>query len=138
MSVLRRISGQVILVISGRGRMMYQSLAPESEGTISPKRSKPQGGHRSPHDAVTSLTNWLATNIQGWKRRQPRPGEGGGAGRNHPHAAAGAATLSQGERVELRLRRPTEHRLGTQAKTQSTAIRQPGTAGSASASCPRR
>src|SRR5262249_50602386 len=41
---------------SGQSRMMYQSLQPKSEGTISPKRSKPQVGSRTPHDAVTSLT----------------------------------------------------------------------------------
>jgi len=41
-SLPRRISGKVILVISGPGRMMYQSLAPEPEGAIFPKRSVPQ------------------------------------------------------------------------------------------------
>ena len=41
-SLPRRISGKVILVISGPGRMMYQSLEPEPEGAIFPKRSMPQ------------------------------------------------------------------------------------------------
>jgi hypothetical protein len=64
-SLLRRISGQVILVISGRGRMMYQCLQPEPEGVILPKRSAPQEVNSSPHDAGASMANWLETNIQG-------------------------------------------------------------------------
>ena len=42
-SLLRRISGKVILVISGPGRMMYQSLEPKPEGAIFPKRSSLRG-----------------------------------------------------------------------------------------------
>jgi len=55
----------VILVISGPGRMMYQSLAPEPEGAIFPKRSVPQEDYSTPHDAGASMPNWLETNIQG-------------------------------------------------------------------------
>jgi hypothetical protein len=33
-SLPRRISGKVILVISGQSRMMYQSLKPKPEGAI--------------------------------------------------------------------------------------------------------
>src|SRR5262249_13013125 len=64
-SLPRRISGQVILVMSGRGRMMYQCLQPEPEGAILPKRSAPQEVNSSPHDAGASMANWLETNIQG-------------------------------------------------------------------------
>jgi hypothetical protein len=64
-SLPRRISGRVILVISGQSRMMYQSLKPEPEGAISSKRSVPQGACSSPHDAGASMANWLETNIQG-------------------------------------------------------------------------
>src|SRR3974377_2025890 len=64
-SLPRRISGKVILVISGPGRMMYQSLKPEPEGAILSKRSVPQGTYSTPHDAGASMTNWLETNIQG-------------------------------------------------------------------------
>ena len=64
-SLPRRISGKVILVISGRSRKMYQSLEPEPEGAIFPKRSGPQEDNSSPHDAGTSMANWLETNIQG-------------------------------------------------------------------------
>jgi len=67
-SLPRRISGKVILVISGRSRKMYQSLEPEPEGAIFPKRSGPQEDNSSPHDAGTSMANWLETNIQGGKR----------------------------------------------------------------------
>ena len=60
-SLPRRISGKVILVISGPGRMMYQSLAPEPEGAIFPKRSVPQG--------ITALLTTLAPVCQtGWKQ----------------------------------------------------------------------
>src|SRR5262249_25205956 len=64
-SLPRRISGPVILVMSGRGRMMYQCLQPEPEGAILPKRSAPQEVTSSPHDAGASMANWLVTNIQG-------------------------------------------------------------------------
>src|SRR5262245_43501157 len=64
-SLPRRISGQVILVMSGRGRMMYPCLQPEPEGAILPKRSAPQEVNSSPHDAGASMANWLETNIQG-------------------------------------------------------------------------
>src|SRR5262249_25834113 len=64
-SLPRRISGQVILVMSGRSRMMYQCLQPEPEGAILPKRSAPQEVTSSPHDADASMSNWLETNIQG-------------------------------------------------------------------------
>src|SRR5262245_49326626 len=37
------ILGEVILVMSGPGRKMYQSLEPKPEGAIYPKRSRPQG-----------------------------------------------------------------------------------------------
>jgi hypothetical protein len=65
-SLLRRISGKAILVISGRSRKMYQSLKPEPEGAICRKRSMPQDDYSSPHDAGTSMSYWLETNIQGW------------------------------------------------------------------------
>jgi hypothetical protein len=55
-SLLREIFGQAILVISGRGRRMYQNLAPKPEGTIFSKRSTPQGTDRTPHDATTIMT----------------------------------------------------------------------------------
>jgi len=64
-SLLRTILGKVILVMSGPGRKMYQSLKPKPEGTIFPKRSVPQEDNSSPHDAGTSIANWLETNIQG-------------------------------------------------------------------------
>ena len=70
MSLLRRILGKVILVISGRGRMMYQCLEPKPEGTILSKRSKPQGTDSSPHDARASIANWLKSNIQGNEARR--------------------------------------------------------------------
>jgi hypothetical protein len=54
-SLLREIFGPAILVISGRGRRMYQSLAPKPEGTIFSKRSTPQGTDRTPHDATTMM-----------------------------------------------------------------------------------
>jgi hypothetical protein len=41
-SILRKALGAVILVISGQSRMMYRNLEPKSEGSISPKRSRPQ------------------------------------------------------------------------------------------------
>ena len=78
MSLLRRISGKVILVISGQGRMMYQSLEPKPEGAISSKRSKPQGRDSSPHDAGASMANWLETNIQGTKYRRSGSDRGTG------------------------------------------------------------
>ena len=59
MSLLREIFGEVILVISGQGRMMYQSLEPKPEGTIFSKRSKPQGTDRTPHDAATIMAGGL-------------------------------------------------------------------------------
>jgi hypothetical protein len=52
-------------VISGRRRMMYQSLEPEPEGAICLQRSLPQALHSSPHDTDTSITYWLEMNIQG-------------------------------------------------------------------------
>jgi hypothetical protein len=55
-SLLREIFGLAILVISGRGRRMYQNLAPKPEGTIFSKRSKPQGTDRTPHDATTIMS----------------------------------------------------------------------------------
>jgi len=64
-SLPRKTSGKVILVISGQSRMMYQSLKPEPEGTILSKRSVPQVSNSSPHDAGASMANWLETNIQG-------------------------------------------------------------------------
>jgi len=63
--ILRTILGKVILVISGQGRMMYQSLEPEPEGAIFRKRSVPQEDYSTPHDAGASMANWLETNIQG-------------------------------------------------------------------------
>jgi hypothetical protein len=57
--------GKVILVISGPGRKMYQSLEPKPEGAIFLKRSKPQGASSSPHDTGASIANWLKSNIQG-------------------------------------------------------------------------
>ena len=67
-SLPRKTSGKVILVISGQSRMMYQSLKPEPEGAILSKRSVPQGTDSTPHDADASMTNWLETNIQGTGR----------------------------------------------------------------------
>ena len=64
-SLPRKTSGKVILVMSGRGRMMYQCLQPEPEGAILPKRSAPQEVTSSPHDAGASMANWPETNIQG-------------------------------------------------------------------------
>ena len=61
----RRTSGQVILVISGQSRMMYQSLKPEPEGAIFAKRSMPQETNSSPHDARASIANWPESTIQG-------------------------------------------------------------------------
>ena len=43
-SLPRGISGKVILVISGPGRMMYQSLEPEPEGAIFSKEVSASGG----------------------------------------------------------------------------------------------
>ena len=54
-SLLRKMFGQAILVISGPGRRMYQNLAPKPEGTIFSKRSTPQGTDRTPHDATTIM-----------------------------------------------------------------------------------
>ena len=65
MRLPRRISGKVILVISGRSRKMYQSLKPKPEGAIFFKRSVPQETNSSPHDAGASMANWLEANIQG-------------------------------------------------------------------------
>ena len=59
----------MILVISGPGRKMYQSLEPKPEGAIFLKRSKPQGASSSPHDTGASIANWLKSNIQGARRR---------------------------------------------------------------------
>ena len=64
-SLPRKTSGKVILVISGQSRMMYQNLKPEPEGAILWKRSKPQEDYSSPHDAGTSMSNWLKSTIQG-------------------------------------------------------------------------
>ena len=65
MSLLRRILGKVILVISGPGRMMYQSLEPKPEGAIFPKRSVPQGNTALLTTLAPVCANWLETNIQG-------------------------------------------------------------------------
>jgi hypothetical protein len=62
------ILGQVILVISGQSRMMYQCLKPKPEGAIFSKRSKPQDAVSSPHDTGASIANWLESNIQGRSR----------------------------------------------------------------------
>jgi hypothetical protein len=51
--ILREISGEVILVMSGRAAGCTKALSQRSEGTIFSKRSKPQGTYRSPHDATT-------------------------------------------------------------------------------------
>jgi hypothetical protein len=64
-SLPRKTSGRVILVISGQSRMMYRSLRPEPEGAIFSKRSEPQGPFSTPHDAGASMPNWLEWNIQG-------------------------------------------------------------------------
>ena len=86
-SLPRRISGKVILVISGPGRMMYQSLEPEPEGAICCKRSMPQDDYSSPHDAGASMGHWLESNIQG--RASPRPDRGvRPSGRSHSPAPA--------------------------------------------------
>jgi hypothetical protein len=69
-SLPRRISGKVILVISGLSRKMYQSLKPEPEGAIFPKRSGPQEDYSTPHDAGASMAYWLKTNIQGGEGRR--------------------------------------------------------------------
>src|SRR5262249_61899143 len=68
-SLLREIFGPAILVISGQGRRMYQSLAPKPEGTIFSKRSKPQVSDRTPHDATTIMPRWLnrSYEVQGIK-----------------------------------------------------------------------
>ena len=66
-SLLRQIVGKDILVISGPGRMMYQSLQPKPEVTIFPKRSKPQEDDSSPHDTAASVAEQLEMNIQGRK-----------------------------------------------------------------------
>ena len=58
------ILGKVMLVISGPGRKMYQSLQPKPEGAFLHKRSMPHGTQSSPHDTGTSFANWLETNIQ--------------------------------------------------------------------------
>ena len=65
MSLLRGSWAQVILVMSGPGRMMYLCLEPKPEVAIFSKRSKPQGTNSSPHDTGASIANWLASNIQG-------------------------------------------------------------------------
>ena len=62
------ILGQVILVMSGQSRMMYQCLQPKPEGAIFSKRSKPQDAVSSPHDTGASIANWLESNIQGRSR----------------------------------------------------------------------
>jgi hypothetical protein len=64
-SLPRKTSGKVILVISGQCRMMYLSLEPEPEGAIFLKRSVPQETDSSPHDAGASMADWLEVNIQG-------------------------------------------------------------------------
>ena len=71
MSVLRLILGKAILVISGPGRMMYQSLKPKPEGTIFSKRSKPQGTYSSPHDTAITMAEQLEMNIQGDAAKAP-------------------------------------------------------------------
>ena len=64
-SLLRKILGKAILVMSGRGRMMYLCLEPKPEVTISSKRSKPQEVVSSPHDSDTSMAYLLEWIIQG-------------------------------------------------------------------------
>src|SRR4051812_7277635 len=64
------ILGEVILVMSGPGRMMYQCLEPKPEGAICRKRSTPQDDYSSPHDTEASIANWPASNIRGWPDRQ--------------------------------------------------------------------
>jgi len=54
-SLLRKMFGEAILVISGRSRMMYRNLEPKPEGTIFVKRSEPQGTDRTPHDATAII-----------------------------------------------------------------------------------
>jgi transposase InsO family protein len=70
-SLLRGISSQVILVMSGQSRMMYQCLALEPEGAIFCQRSMPQGTNSSPHDTLPashtypSIAIWQKSSIQG-------------------------------------------------------------------------
>ena len=78
-SLLRRILGKAILVMSGRGRMMYQYLEPKPEGAICPKRSKPQGSIQLSSRHWCQYGEELATlNIQG-----------GGDGRGEGESPAG-------------------------------------------------
>jgi hypothetical protein len=51
-SLLREIFGPAILVISGQGRRMYQSLAPKPEGTIFSKSGR---GNLIPLDSLVNL-----------------------------------------------------------------------------------
>src|SRR5271166_694411 len=69
-SLPRKTSGKVILVISGQSRMMYQSLKPEPEGAIFAERSMPQETNSSPHDARASIANWPESTIQGNEARR--------------------------------------------------------------------
>jgi hypothetical protein len=104
-SLPRKTSGQVILVMSGRGRMMYQCLQPEPEGAILPKRSAPQEVTSSPHDAGASMANWLETNIQGGAvASTPSPQNCTGAISTH---AAQALNNAPARYDRAQLRRPT-------------------------------
>jgi hypothetical protein len=53
-----------MLVMSGPGRKMYQSLQPKPEGAFLRKRSMPHGTQSSPHDTGASFANWLERSIQ--------------------------------------------------------------------------
>src|SRR5262245_31346771 len=72
--------GLGILVISGRGRSMYQHLAPKAGGSNLIAEVKPQGTQRTPHDptVATVAQKPAQMNIQGdascakkaWERRK--------------------------------------------------------------------
>jgi hypothetical protein len=54
-SLLRVISGQAILVMSGPSREIYQNLKAKPEGTIVSQRTKPQATDRTPNDAASMI-----------------------------------------------------------------------------------
>src|SRR6516162_2993383 len=54
------LSGRGSLVMSGRGRKLYQSFKPKTEGAIFVKRSMPQCAKNSPHDTTTSFVKLAA------------------------------------------------------------------------------
>jgi hypothetical protein len=58
-SLLRKILGKVILVMSGPGHMMYQSHELKPEGPIFFEKSKPQARYSSPHNTGVRIANWL-------------------------------------------------------------------------------